>query len=271
MRKTTMKRFTLSILFLLALALPAFPFATVGKISASGSDCSTATRCVIQQVPQVGGSSTATVTIQVSGTYTGTIQFEASPDGQTWYGISGSPVPSGASASSTTGTGVWRFQVAGFTHVRARASALASGYPVVFIQSSFAISGITGGSVGVNGGSGTANTIPKFNSSTVIADSLLTDDGTTLTYSGLGGVAATLATAAQPNVTSLGTQAADLNMGTKNITNAGTVTTGVLIATTSSTPLDNQACTAGTFYWDSGNLYLCVASGTVKKVALSSY
>lgn len=40
---------------------------------------------------------------------------------------------------------------------------------------------------------------------------------------------------------------------------------------TAITPADNAACTAGTFWWDIGFIYVCTASGTVKRTALSTY
>ncbi len=40
---------------------------------------------------------------------------------------------------------------------------------------------------------------------------------------------------------------------------------------TSYTPANNLSCTAGTFWWDTGYIYLCTASGTVKRATLSTY
>lgn len=45
---------------------------------------------------------------------------------------------------------------------------------------------------------------------------------------------------------------------------------GVVIGATH-TPADNAVCTAGTLWWDTGFLYLCTASGTVKRAALSTF
>lgn len=44
-----------------------------------------------------------------------------------------------------------------------------------------------------------------------------------------------------------------------------------IIIGTPNTPADNATCTAGTIWWDTGFLYLCAVSGTVKRVALSTF
>jgi hypothetical protein len=44
-----------------------------------------------------------------------------------------------------------------------------------------------------------------------------------------------------------------------------------IIIEQSHTPADNAVCTAGTFWWDVGYIYVCTASGTVKRAALSPY
>lgn len=48
-----------------------------------------------------------------------------------------------------------------------------------------------------------------------------------------------------------------------------TVTLGTLIATDTSSPASNAACTAGTFYWDSSYVYVCTATGVVKRAAIT--
>jgi lysophospholipase L1-like esterase len=44
-----------------------------------------------------------------------------------------------------------------------------------------------------------------------------------------------------------------------------------IIIETANTPADNATCTAGQIYWDTGFIYVCTASGTVKRAALSTY
>lgn len=45
---------------------------------------------------------------------------------------------------------------------------------------------------------------------------------------------------------------------------------GVVMGATQ-TPSHTATCTAGAFWWDTGFIYVCTASGTVKRVALSSF
>jgi hypothetical protein len=63
-------------------------------------------------------------------------------------------------------------------------------------------------------GPGTTNTVAKFTASTTVGDSLLTDDGTTLTYTGTGGIALNSGSAA--GVLKL-TQGTAPSTGTTNI------------------------------------------------------
>ena len=49
------------------------------------------------------------------------------------------------------------------------------------------------------------------------------------------------------------------------------VTGNSIIIATSNTPADNATCAAGTIWWDTGFVYVCTASGTVKRATLSTY
>jgi hypothetical protein len=105
-----------------------------GNITASGSTCATANACVTLHLPSpmVGN-----VSIQLSGTFTLTGQFEQSPDNQaTWDGLSCNPQPSGVAVSSATAADLWVCAVAGVTDVRVRGSAYTSGTAAVVIQPS---------------------------------------------------------------------------------------------------------------------------------------
>ena len=44
-----------------------------------------------------------------------------------------------------------------------------------------------------------------------------------------------------------------------------------IIIEQSTTPADNAACTAGTIWWDANYIYVCTASGTVKRAALNGF
>src|SRR5579875_2541068 len=68
-----------------------------------------------------------TALVQLLGTFTLTVLFEASPDGgTTWYSVSGVQ-GTGTIASSATAPGYWRVNVAGFTNFRVRAHPITSG------------------------------------------------------------------------------------------------------------------------------------------------
>jgi len=69
--------------------------------------------------------------IQLSGAWTGTVQFEQSIDnGLTWIAKTVYPAAGGTGAVSATAGGQWKFACGGETHVRVRCSAFTSG-PVV--------------------------------------------------------------------------------------------------------------------------------------------
>jgi hypothetical protein len=93
------------------------------------------------------------VAIQITGTWSGTIQFEASLDGSTYKSLSVSPTNAGAAVTSATGNNVWVGQIAGINYVRVRASAFASGTAVVTIQT-VPLAGAGGSSSGGGGGGG---------------------------------------------------------------------------------------------------------------------
>src|SRR5476651_296938 len=92
-------------------------------LTAAGSDCTTAGACLSVglsefgangQVMQRFGAITITVGANASGN---TLQFELSADGgSTWVSINATPSNSATPATSTTSTGVWQANVAGYTN-----------------------------------------------------------------------------------------------------------------------------------------------------------
>ena len=68
------------------------------------------------------------VGIQVSGTFVGTVTFEATIDGDNWVSVEGASVGDSTSLSTTaTAPGIWRISVLGLSTIRARISAYTSG------------------------------------------------------------------------------------------------------------------------------------------------
>jgi len=87
------------------------------------------------------------VALQLSGTFTLTVQFEATVDGQTWVSLRMLPSNSTSAVTNATATGAWSANVAGFKLLRARVSAFTSGSAdVTFLASS------ASGRVGASGG-----------------------------------------------------------------------------------------------------------------------
>jgi len=123
-----MKRIFLSVVLAAALGLSlAAQTIDTGSITAAGADCSTAARCAIF-TPPAGWQS---VTLQVSGTFSATLAFEATADGTNWVSVMAVNLADGTSATSTTAAGQFAINNSGLSQVRVRASAYASGTAVV--------------------------------------------------------------------------------------------------------------------------------------------
>jgi cytoskeletal protein CcmA (bactofilin family) len=96
--------------------MPGFRNSTTGTIAANGTSVTLAWREFFN-----GG-----VGVQVSGTFSGTLQFELTIDG-TFVAVPALNVTSGTEATTTTGTGVFRFDVVGISQVRVTSTAWTSG------------------------------------------------------------------------------------------------------------------------------------------------
>ncbi len=109
------------------------------SITTSGSDCSTATSCVVL----TDVFRTIGIGVQLAGTFTGTVQFEGTMDGTNWTAHSMVPLAAGVAVTSATATGAWVASTCTTTSAcsqgavlqgfRVRASALASGTVTVSI------------------------------------------------------------------------------------------------------------------------------------------
>ena len=120
-------------LLLLALALTVVP----GHVSAQNANLQAAltsatcpgSGCAVVQT--VGG---AGIGVQITGTFTGTLQFEGSVDGVTFVAVNMTPPNSTTPATSATSAGVWTGGVGGLLVFRVRCSAYTSGTAVVTLQ-----------------------------------------------------------------------------------------------------------------------------------------
>ena len=138
------------LLVLLATLVPQL-WAASSIITTNGTTCVPATNCLVYNMPQDDGGATLTV----SGTWTGTISFEATGDGgTTWVAVNVMPLNSTTAVTSTTANGTWQVNTAGFTGLRMRGSATMTGSALATINPS-AASARNGGSSG--GGGGNAN------------------------------------------------------------------------------------------------------------------
>lgn len=131
-----MKTLWLTLALVLALAMPA-----AAQTLASGSIITNG-----QSVTASPGPSVDSVSIQITGTWTGTITFQGSTDGSTYVSLLMSSATAGTGATSTTSNGVFSAARAGLTSIRATATAAMTGTAVIRIQQ--------GGSLGSGGGSG---------------------------------------------------------------------------------------------------------------------
>lgn len=115
----------------------------------------------------------ASAAVQVSGTYSGTVTFEASVDGSTWSAANMIVQATGAISSTTTSTGLFILANSGYAFVRARMSSYTSGAAAVAIL----------------GGAGSAFPAAIFSSgnfwSRVATDLSPTTSGDTMTIDGI--------------------------------------------------------------------------------------
>lgn len=80
-----------------------------------------------------------TVGLELDGTWTGTVTFEATVGGGTWVTLSGVPAGGGAAVTTATANGTWILGSAGFKQVRARFSTATSGTVAVALQSTASV------------------------------------------------------------------------------------------------------------------------------------
>lgn len=79
------------------------------------------------EVAQMGVRGMGGVALQLLGTWSGTVTFEATIDGNTWVAFNMVPSNSATAASTATSNGAWSANCAGFDSVRARFSTATSG------------------------------------------------------------------------------------------------------------------------------------------------
>ena len=182
-------------LLMLSARLPAQDSVTA-TLSAAGSTCAVTNACLILPIKANVGGVTFTSSANASSN---TLQFEATADGTTWVALNATPSNSTTAATSTTSTGTWQANPAGYIQVRIRMSTLVSGTATVTISTSTASAhaGGSAGGGGTIGGSISANQVAVGSgSNTISGSSAFTRDST-------NGVVVS-PTAAQPGVSVAG-------------------------------------------------------------------
>lgn len=97
--------------------MPNFRNSTSGSIAANDTSVTLAYREFFN-----GG-----VGVQVTGSFSGTLQFEMTLDGTNFVAVQATNVTTAAIAGTTTATGIFRFDVVGALVVRVRSTAWTSG------------------------------------------------------------------------------------------------------------------------------------------------
>lgn len=81
-----------------------------------------------------GFPSVGVVGIQITGTFSATITFEATVDGTNYVALNCTPSNSGTAASTATAVGAFTVSSGGYAAIRARCSAYTSGSPVLTVR-----------------------------------------------------------------------------------------------------------------------------------------
>lgn len=153
------------------------------NLTAQSTVCQTAASCLAVPVLQYQGGATFTLT----GTFSGTVQFEASGDGgTTWVALNVTPSNSSTAVSSATTAGTWQANVVGYTNVRERVSTYTSGTAVASIVVSTVSA--RGGSGGGGGAAPTLNQVlnPTADKTFAMPDSIVSfkNTGAAFNYDG---------------------------------------------------------------------------------------
>lgn len=128
-------------LFLLLSSAAFAQLSSTGSITTNAANCNTTNVCIALTLFNTPAISTVFTAIQVTGTWTGTLSFEASVDGFTFVAVPAAPVAGGATVTSTTANGTWVANIQALQQIRVRGSAAMTGAAVILLQASTASSG----------------------------------------------------------------------------------------------------------------------------------
>lgn len=99
------------------------------SVQDSGTACSVASTCA-SFAPVTQGVS---LTFSVSGSFSGTLTFEATADGGNWFSVLAALQSTGTQATTTTATGLYSLPNTGFLGIRARATSWSSGTATIAV------------------------------------------------------------------------------------------------------------------------------------------
>lgn len=108
----------------------------------------------------------SSVWVQITGTWTGTLQFEGTVDGTTYFSLNGVVPTTAVVATSTTANGNWQVNVGGLRNFRVRASAVASGTATVTFRASGGVGTTTPALTASSSVSGIVRTTPSMSAYT---------------------------------------------------------------------------------------------------------
>lgn len=127
--KASMKKLLFALL--VALTAATLPVAVCQNLSTSGSITVQAAACLTGSgsgyVYYLLPSNASSVAVALSGTWSGTVQFVGSVDGNAWGTLSATPIAGGSAVTSATANGIWSLAMAGLKYVCAYASTYSSG------------------------------------------------------------------------------------------------------------------------------------------------
>ena len=181
-----MKRILIGFLFWLVAGSLAFG---QGITCSTGYYCSGPQTAATDVVALPLAADSATVVVNVSGTFSGTLVFEGGvvtqDGGVVWAATTGTPIGGGTSVSTSTATGQWRFTASGLTHFRVRCSVYASGRIYSTISAS------KGSAAAINGGVAGAAPFSVISSGTNTTAAMVVGAGASLATTSTGTIAAT--------------------------------------------------------------------------------
>lgn len=108
-----------------------------GVITAAASSCTLTPSTGCLSIPI--GNNVGTVSVTISGTFSGTLLFEAANDNANFAAIQGIKLADGTTATSATSAGTWQFSVSGLNALHVRGNPFSSGSAIVYIRAGQAV------------------------------------------------------------------------------------------------------------------------------------